>query len=44
MARKQPVEEAYLIQLNEKGDILNDRQAPQKHANSLYSSHISQEP
>ncbi len=34
MARKQPVEEAYLIQLTEKGNILNDPQAPQKHANS----------
>jgi hypothetical protein len=34
MARKQPVEEAYLIKLTEKGNILNDLQAPQKHANS----------
>jgi hypothetical protein len=34
MARKQPVEEAYLIQLTEKGNIFNDPQPPQKHANS----------
>jgi hypothetical protein len=34
MARKQTVEEAYPIQLTEKGNILNDPQAPQTHANS----------
>ncbi len=28
------LEEAYLIQLTEKGNILNDPQAPQKHPNS----------
>jgi hypothetical protein len=33
-SRKQPVEEAYLIELTEKGNSPNDPQAPQKHANS----------